>query len=64
ILDSAIGLEPRQWLDVDLEEVDGLLLANAASGQAPATATAAAGEQAPARGAGGSGSGKAAAKPY
>ncbi|MGY1458918.1 MULTISPECIES: serine hydrolase domain-containing protein [unclassified Luteimonas] len=30
ILDSAIGLGQRQWLDVDLEEVDELLLANAA----------------------------------
>jgi len=31
ILDSAIGLGPQAWLDVDLEEVDELLLANAAA---------------------------------
>ena len=30
ILDSAIGLAPQQWLDVDFDEVDELLLANAA----------------------------------
>ncbi|QDW67840.1 serine hydrolase domain-containing protein [Luteimonas granuli] len=29
ILDSAIGLTPQAWLDVDLEDVDELMLANA-----------------------------------
>ncbi len=33
ILDSAIGLAPQQWLDVDLEEIDDRLLANAAAEQ-------------------------------
>jgi beta-lactamase class C len=38
ILDSAIGLTPQTWLDVDLEDVDELMLANApADGVAPDT---------------------------
>lgn len=37
ILDSAIGLTPQAWLDVDLEDVDELMLANAPTdGVAPA----------------------------
>ncbi|MEN1958904.1 serine hydrolase domain-containing protein [Luteimonas sp. MJ246] len=31
ILDSAIGLSPQRWLDVDLEEVDELQMADAAA---------------------------------
>lgn len=38
ILDSAVGLAPQAWLDVDLEEVDELLLASgSASDPAPGT---------------------------
>ena len=38
ILDSAIGLAPQQWLDVDFDEVEELLLANAAGSGHPAPA--------------------------
>ena len=38
ILDSAIGLSPQRWLDVDLEEVEGILLANAQADGLPTMA--------------------------
>jgi len=59
ILDSAIGLPPQQWLDVDFDEVDQLLLANATrqDGAAPAADPATAGN------AGGGGSGASTARP-
>ncbi|WP_132986460.1 serine hydrolase domain-containing protein [Luteimonas terricola] len=61
ILDSAIGLGPRQWLDVDLEEVDELLLANAAA-DSDAMPTRRAGTTSTA-GSGGSGAAASTAKP-
>lgn len=61
ILDSAIGLPPQQWLDVDLEEVDELLLARA---EAERDAAPAAGPRGIASSrARGTGSGAATAKP-
>jgi len=60
ILDSAIGLQPKPWLDVDLEEVEGILLANAGARE---PAAAAPGNRGTTTGAG-TGSGRAAtAKP-
>lgn len=60
ILDSAIGLTPQQWLDVDLEEVDELLLAMSAEDSAQPPAARGGTNQATA---GGGGSGTASAKP-
>ena len=63
ILDSAIGLTPQRWLDVDLEEVDELLLANAEQEHAVPAAIRS-GDPRPSRAGGSGGSGAASAKPH
>lgn len=61
ILDSAIGLSPQRWLDVDLQEVDELQLADAAAHER-ATLSAGRASVSDSRGIGGSA--RSAAKPH
>jgi beta-lactamase class C len=61
ILDSAIGLSPQRWLDVDLQEVDELQLADAAAHE---RATLSAGRASVSDSRGSGGSARSAAKPH